>query len=59
MNTFNFKFINDMQLNYLNEVFQWTTERSRILRKYYSKIKHQFHNVTADENSFFSLGFSI
>ena len=41
-----FQFINDICLDYLNEVFQWATESNRILLNYYRKLKHLFRKRT-------------
>ena len=47
-----FKFVNDMGLNYLNEVFQWAAESNRTLRNDYLKLKHSVCETTAGQNSF-------
>ena len=49
------KFINDIGPDYLNEVFQWTAESNRTLRKDYCKLKHSFCKATAGQNSLFFL----
>ena len=36
--------------NYLNEVFQWSTEFNKTLRNDYRKVKHQFHKAIASQN---------
>ena len=36
-----FKFVSDISPNYLNEVFQWATERNRTLRNNYSTTAKQ------------------
>ena len=38
----NFKFVNDIGPNYLNEVFQWATESNRTLRNGYRKLNTHF-----------------
>ena len=40
-----------MSPNYLNEVFQWTAESNRTLRKDYLKLKHPFRKTTASQNA--------
>ena len=50
------KFVNDIGLNYLNEVFQWAAESNRTLRNDYLKLKHPFRKTTAGQNSLSFLG---
>ena len=38
-----FKFVNDMDSNYLNEMFQWTAESNRTLRNDYLKLLVKTH----------------
>ena len=51
-----FKFMNDIGSNYLNEVFQWTTESNRTLRNDYRKLKHPFRKTSTGQNSLSFLG---
>ena len=46
-----FKFVNDIDLNYLNEIFQWAAEINRTLRNDYCKLKNPFRKKTAGQNS--------
>ena len=50
------KFVNDIGLNYLNEVFQWATESNRTLRNDYLKLKHRFQKRATGQNSLSFLG---
>ena len=51
-----FKFLNDMDPNYLHEVFQWATESNRTLTNNYRKLKNQLHKTTAGQNLISFLG---
>ena len=46
-----FKFVNDIDPNYLNEVFQWAVKSNRTLRNDYSKLKQPFRKTTAGQNT--------
>ena len=50
------KFVNDIGSNYLNQVFQWATERDRTLRNDYRKLKHPIRKTTVGQNSLSFLG---
>ena len=45
------KFVNDIGLTYLNEVFQWATECNRSLRNDCRKLKQPFTKTIAGQNS--------
>ena len=51
-----FKFVNNIGLNYLNEVFQCATESNRTLRNNYRKLKQPFWKTTAGQNLLSFLG---
>ena len=50
------KFVKDIGSNYLNQVFQWATERDRTLRNAYRKLKHPIRKTTVGQNSLSFLG---
>ena len=45
-----FKFVNGIDPNYLNEVFQWAAESNRTLRNDHRKLKHPFCKTTVGQN---------
>ena len=48
-----FKFVSDIDPNYLNEMFQWTAESNRTLTNDYRKLKRSFRKITTGQNAFF------
>ena len=47
-----FKFVSDIDPNYLNEMFQWTAESNRTLTNDYRKLKRSFRKITTGQNAF-------